>query len=127
VRALIFWTGIVNLVVGAAVQSPALAVLVLPSEQPGMMVQLFGAIVMFLGVMLVICTRDLKRRGSLVIWDGVLRIGLGVLMVGYGLLGGKGDAIALTGVLDFTVGLIYLVGLPRYLQMSVYDLLLDRG
>ncbi len=113
-RAFIFWTGIVNLVVGAAVQSTALAVLVLPSEQPGMMVQLFGAIVMFLGVMLVIRTREVKRRGSLVIWDGVPRIGLGVLMVG-------------TGVLDFTVGLIYLVGLPRYLQVSVYDLLLDRG
>lgn len=41
-----------------------------------MRVQLFGLIVMFLGAMLVLCTQDLKRRGSLVVWDGVLRIGL---------------------------------------------------
>ena len=77
--------------------------------------------------MLVLCTPDLKRRGSLVVWDGVLRIGLCVLMVGYGLLGGKGDAIAMTGVADFTVGLIYLVGLPRHLGVPLAMLLLDRN
>ena len=48
-------------------------------------------------------------------------------MIGYRLLGGKGDAIAMTGVADFTVGLIDLVGLPRHLGVPLAILLLDRN
>ena len=92
-----------------------------------MMVQLFGWMVAFLGALLVLCSHDLKRRGSVVVWKAVLRFCLFGVMFCYGVWGDKGPQIVMTGAMDLTIGLIYLVGLPRSLQVSLVDLLLDRG
>ena len=87
---------------------------------------IFGLMAVFLGVMLILCSRDLHSRGTLVAWEGVLRVGGFLAMAGYGLFGGAGILAAGSGVFDLIVGVIYLVGLPHYLSVSLADLLLDR-
>ncbi len=46
-------------------------------------------------------------------------------MVSYGLVGGRGIQAAITGAFDLSIGIIYLVGLPRHLDVTLRDLLLD--
>lgn len=103
-RQFVFWTGLSSLVAGAAVQIPAVFDYLRTSERPGMLLRLFGAMAIFLGIMLAICSRDLKRRGSIVIWEGILRVcGFGIL-TGYWLFGGRGKMSAIFGVCDLIVG-----------------------
>ena len=61
----------------------------------------------------------------MVVWEGVLRLAGGVIMVGYGMLGTAGRLAIASGILNGLVGLIYLVGLPLYLQCPLTYLLLD--
>ena len=88
---------------------------------------LFGLMAVFIGIMLMLCSRDLKRRGTLVLWEGLLRVGGFGIMAGYGLLGGAGPSVAATGLFDLAVGMIYLIALPKYLGVGLVDLLLDRS
>ena len=91
-----------------------------------MLLHLFGLMAMFLGVMLLFCARDLARRGTLVMWEGVPRLCGGVTMAGFGVLG-NGTVIDVgAGLFDFSVAVIHLVGLPRFLGVSFGDLLWDR-
>jgi len=68
---------------------------------------IFGSMAMFLGIMLMLCSRDLATRGTLVMWEGILRIGGFSIMAGYGLFGGVGLS-SVSGVIDLIFGAIYL-------------------
>jgi hypothetical protein len=75
--------------------------------------------------MLIICSRNLRARASIVYWEGILRIGLFLLLAGYGFFGGIGIAMAFVGIVDLIIGLGYVFGLPRSLNLSAMDLLKD--
>ena len=124
-KAFVFWTGTLSVAAGAAFQFPDLAAYLMPSAQPGMLLHLFGLMAIFLGGMLILCSRDLKRRGALVIWEGVLRLGGAGVMGSYGLFGDGGLSVAMAGLFDLTIGVIYLVGLPRHLDVTITELILD--
>ena len=121
-----FWTGALSVAAGAALQLPVLAAYLMPSAQPGMLLRVFGLMAIFLGGMLILCSRDLRRRGTLVVWEGVLRLAGGAVMASYGLLGDGAIQVTVAGLADLTIGAIYLASLPRYLGVSLMDLLLDR-
>jgi hypothetical protein len=125
-RKFVFWTGIANILAGVALQFPSVAMKFMPSELTGMVTHLFGVIAILTGVMLVLCSRDLKHRGTLVAWEGVLRLVGFATMTGYGVLCHGGFSITLGGVLDGLIGIAYLVALPRHLGVSLKRLLLDR-
>ena len=61
----VFWTGAISILAGASMQFTSVLTLLMPSEQPGMIAHLFGAMAVFIGIMLILCSRDLKRRGAL--------------------------------------------------------------
>lgn len=126
-KTFVLWTGWMSVAAGASLQFPSLAAHLMPSEPPGMLLHLFGLMAMYLGVLLVFCSRDLARRGTLVLWEGILRLGGFGVMAGYGLFGGGGAQLALGGLFDLIVGVIYLVALPRHLGSSFVDLLRDRS
>jgi hypothetical protein len=126
-RKFVFWTGIANLLAGAALQFPSVSMKLMPPELTGIVTCLFGVIAVLTGAMLVLCSRDLKRRGTLVAWEGVLRLVGFAIMTGYGVLYHGGFPIALAGLFDGLIGVAYLVALPRYLSLSLTDLLLDRN
>ena len=126
-RKFVFWTGIANILVGAALQFPRVSMRLMPAEPTTMVGHLFGAIAVLTGAMLVLCSRDLKRRGTLVAWEGVLRLVGFAGMTGYGVLCDGGFPIVLSGLLDGLIGVAYLRALPRHLGVSLADLLLDRN
>jgi hypothetical protein len=126
-KAFVFWTGITNLFAGVAFQFPAFSALILPSEQPGVYMHLFGLLVIFLGTTLVFCSRDLTHRGTLVVWEGILRVGGFAVFAGYGVFGRRGIPAFLSGLFDLSIGLTYLILLPRSLSSPLADLLLDRN
>jgi hypothetical protein len=125
-RRFVFWTGVISVAAGVGLQSPALAAALIPSAEPGWLIHVFGVMAVFIGVMLALCSRDLRARGSLVVWEGILRLSGFAIMGYYGLFGHAGVRVATAGLFDLIVGATYLVWLPRHLQASFVDLLLDR-
>lgn len=125
-RRFVFWTGMSSLAVGLGLQFQGLAVYLMPSAEPGMLLHLAGLMAVFAGIMLMLCSRDLKQRGTLVIWEGVLRVSLFAVMGAYGLFGDGGLRLAMAGFGDLIIGVIYFVWLPRHLRVSFMDLLLDK-
>jgi hypothetical protein len=75
--------------------------------------------------MLIICSRNLQARASIVYWEGILRIGLFFLLAGYGFFGGLGMAMAFVGIIDLIIGLGYVFRLPSSMNVTVTDLLMD--
>lgn len=101
--------------------------LLMPTERQGMLMHLFGIMAVFIGITLVLCSSDLRRRGCVVLWETLLRIGGFCVMAGYGLFGGAGLPVAASGLFDLEVAVVYLVWLPRHLDVGFFDLLLDRS
>lgn len=126
-RAFIFWTGILSVLSGAGFQFPTVSTYLMPGVPQGMLLHVFGLMAIFLGLMLVFCARDLKHRGVLVAWEGVLRLAGGAVMAGFGIFAGSGSVAAVGGLSDFAIGVIYLVWLPQHLGMSLAELLFDRS
>jgi hypothetical protein len=125
-KKFVFWTGVYNIVLGLGFLVPPLVdLLQVPAPEAGFWVRLPATIVIYLGVLLVICSRKLRERASIVFWEGILRIVLFFLLAGYGFFGGIGIAIALVGILDLAIGLVYIFGLPRSLDVKPGDLLMD--
>lgn len=116
----------ISVVSGLSLQFSQIAQLLMPTEQAGMVMHLFGAMAVFLGVMLIYCSRNLHARGVLVAWEGVLRLFGCAIMVYFGVLGGAGVMAVASGLFDGAVGIAYLIWLPRHLQCQVGDLLFDR-
>jgi hypothetical protein len=125
-RQFVFWTGMSSLGVGLGLQVQELAAFLMPSAEPGMLLHVSGLMAVFMGILLILCSRDLKQRGSLVLWEGVLRVSLFAVMGSYGLFGDGGVRLAMAGFGDLIIGVVYFVGLPRHLGASFLDLLLDR-
>jgi len=115
-----------NVCLGAALQVPAISLSLMPNHPPGMLTHLLGLVAMFLGLVLVYCSRDLPHRATLVIWEGILRCGGFAVMSGYGYFGGEGMQATVSGFADLAIGAVYLVALPRFVGMPLVDLLLDR-
>jgi hypothetical protein len=125
-KKFVFWTGLYNILLGLGFLFPPLVgFLRVPVPESGIWVQLPATIVIYLGIMLILCSRSLKARASIVCWEGILRIVAFLLLAGYGFFGGLGISMALVGIVDLIIGLIYLIGLPRSLGVRGGQLLLD--
>lgn len=126
-RKFVFWTGIYNIVVGISFLFPKLVRLLgVKLPESNFWVWIVAAAVIYLGIVLVLCSRNLAARASLVCWEGLLRIVAFFLCAGFGFLGGLGIVLGVLGVIDLLIGLGYLLGLPKALTTTVADLLLDR-
>jgi len=125
-KTFIFATGVFNILFGILVQSGFGVATTLPEASPGMVTHLFGAAAAFFGVILVLSSRDLERRGALVAWEGVLRLVGFIVMTYYALYAGYGIRPLLLGATDGVIGLAYLYFLPRYLGVSLRELLIDK-
>jgi hypothetical protein len=125
-KKFVYWTGVYNIVLGLGFLLPPLVdFLQVSAPESGFWVRLPAIMVIFLGILLVICSRDLRARASIVYWEGILRIVLALLLVGYGFFGGIGVAMAIVGIVDLLIGLVYVIGLPQSLQVKHAELLAD--
>ena len=125
-KKFVFWTGVYNILIGLGFLFPPLVdFLGVPTPESGFWVQFSAIIVIYLGLLLILCSRSLRSRASIVYWEGILRIVAFFLLAGYGFFGGLGISMALVGVVDLVIGLIYVFGLPRSLGVKGSQLLLD--
>jgi hypothetical protein len=125
-KKFVFWTGVYNIVLGLGFVFPPLVdFLQVPAPKAGVWVTLAAIMVIYLGILLIICSRNLRARASIVFWEGILRIVLFFLLAGYGFFGGLGIAMAFVGIVDLVIGLIYVFGLPRSLDVKAGELLMD--
>lgn len=97
----------------------------LPAPQ-AMTASVFGCMAVFIGVLLILCARDLESRGSIVMWEGVLRVVAGGVMMYFTLKDTPGTMPRTRPLFDLIVGLIYVVALPIVLERPSLHLLLDR-
>jgi hypothetical protein len=82
---------------------------------------------LFLGMALVLSSRNLPARGAIAYWAcWTLAVG-GAMEITFGLARGLGVPLTIVGVCDLVVGLAFVVALPRHLGRSHGDLFLDRS
>ena len=122
----VFWSGVYNIVAGFSLFFPMFYEL-MRIRHPNSVFwsEAFGFFVICLGILLVICSRDLKSRASLVYWEGVFRLIFFAHMTWFGVMKDFGLMLAVFGVIDLFIGLVYLIGLPRVTGKSPTDLLTD--
>lgn len=124
-KAFVHWTGLLSLLAGIGFFVPAMPPPV-PGLPPGMATQLLGAEVAMIGLFVMLCARDLRRRGAIVGWVGVLRLIVCAVMGAHALSGNGGALLAAGALTDGAIGVGYLLGVPRHLGVSLFDLLRDR-
>ena len=125
-KKFVFWTGVYNIVLGLGFLLPPLVnFLQVPAPESGFWVRLPAIMVIYLGILLVICSRNLQARASIIYWEGILRIVLALLLIGYGFFGGIGVSMALVCIVDLLIGLVYVFGLPQSLNVKAGELLTD--
>jgi len=123
----VFWTGIYDIVAGIILSCPwILDSLGIKPPPSNLWLWLPAIMVIYIGILLVLCSRNLTARGSLVYWEGILRIGGFFVLSGFGFLGDLGVMVGVLGIIDLAIGLVYLIGLPKALKTTSNSLLLDR-
>lgn len=97
-KQFVFWTGVYNILLGLGFFLPPLiSFLRVPVPESGVWVQLPATIVVYLGVLLILCSRNLRSRASIVCWEGILRIAAFFLLASYGFFGGAWDFYGICG------------------------------
>ena len=126
-RKFVFWTGVYDIIVGISISCPWLVTL-LKIELPSSYFWLWFAavVIIYVGTLLVLCSRNLNARAPLVYWCGILKIFAFFLLAGFGFFGGLGFMAGVFGIIDLIIGLVYLIGLPKSLKTSAMNILLDR-
>jgi hypothetical protein len=121
----VYWTGIYN--AGLAlllVFPPAYRALGLNICSPvwGWLIAGFLA---FTSAVLILSSRRLKQRASLVYWESLLRYAACLVLLPAALFGDVGLIAAPLGLGDLAIGLVYMLGLPKALGVSHRALLFD--
>ena len=126
-RKFVFWTGIYDIVGGVLLIILVIAGYFGKLPPLGKLVCCTILLLFFyLGIVLILCSRDLRNRASLVYWEGVLRIFGFILFAGFGFLGEMGIMLGIFGIVDLIIGLVYLIGIPKFLKTVAINIILDR-
>ena len=86
---------------------------------------LLGGFLAYTSVVLILSSRDLQRRASLVYWESFLRYSTALLVIPAGLFGDLGLLAVPMGLVDIIIGLVYMFGLTKELRVS-HALFCDR-
>lgn len=126
-RRFIFWTGIYNIVAGGSFYFPTLVSLLgIKIPESNFWLWVPATTFVYLGIVLVLCSRNLAARAPIVYWEGILRIvGFFVFTI-FGFWGDIGLLVGVLGIVELLIGVVYLIGLPKVLNTTAVNLLLDR-
>ena len=122
----IFWTGVYNSGLALTLTFPPVYRLLglnVPAPIWGWLIAGFLA---FTSVVLILASRDLRRRASFVYWESILRYIAALLLIPGGLFGDIGLIAVPLGLGDLAIGLVYMCGLPKELGVSHCALFCDR-
>lgn len=127
-KKFVFWAGIYNIVGGSGFFFPGIGRLLgfqLPKSN--FWLWFWAIALLYGGIVLILCSRNLTARASLVFWQGIMNILGFFLLAGFGFLGGWGILPGVFGIVALLIGLVYLIGLPKTLNTTAANLLLDRA
>lgn len=125
-RQFVFWSGVYNAGLAVFLLFPPLyraLGLNIPAPLWGW---LLAGFLGYTSAVLILASRDLRRRASLVYWESLLRYIAALLLIPAGLFVDLGLIAVPLGLGDLIIGLVYMYGLPRELVVSHRDLLCDR-
>lgn len=125
-RTFVFWTGVYNTGLALVLLCPpvyrALGLNICAPVWGWLIAGFLG----FTAAVLVLSSRDLRRRASLVYWEALLRYVAALVLIPAGLFGDIGGLAVLLGLGDLAIGLVYMFGLPQELGVNHRALLADR-
>lgn len=124
----VFWTGIFNIVTYSSFLCPftlkrfliingkienTLGLSGIPLEFPSninhlILFHILGGVVVFLGVMLVIASFDIKNRAWFVFYEGLIRIMAFIFILYYVLFSNGAQIMVIFGGIDLIIGMIYM-------------------
>ena len=114
----IFWSGIWNVGLGLIlVTPPAREILGLQIPNP-FWPAIVAAFLWYTAATLIISSRDIQVFASVVYWEALLRFAAVGLLVAYGFTYVGILPTVLFAITDFAWGLVYIVGLHRFLRRS---------
>ena len=122
----VFWSGVYNGVLALTLMFPPVYRLLglnIPAPLWGWLV---GGFLAYTSAVLILASRSLGRRASLVYWESFLRYLAAFLLVPAGLFGDLGLIAVPLGLGDLAIGLVYMFGLPKELGLPHLALLQDR-
>jgi hypothetical protein len=122
----VFWSGVYNAGLALFLLFPPLyraLGLNIPAPLWGW---LLAGFLGFTSAVLIMASRDLRRRASLVYWEALLHYIAALLLVPAGLFGDLGLVAVPLGLGDLAIGLAYMFGLPKELGASHCALWCDR-
>ena len=122
----VFRSGVYNVGLGLFLTFPPLYLalgLNVPTPLWGWLV---GGFLAYTGVVLILSSRDLRRRASFVYWESILHYIAALLLIPAGSLGDLGIIAVPLGLGDLAIGLVYMIGLPKELKVSHHFLFRDR-
>lgn len=122
----IFWSGVYNGGLALTLMFPPVYRVLglnIPTPFWGWLV---GSFLAFTSAVLILSSRDLRRRASLVYWESFLRYLAALLLVPAGLFSDLGLIGVPLGLGDLAIGLVYMFGLPKELGVSHHALLSER-
>ena len=122
----VFWSGVYNVGLALFLAFPPLyraLGLNVPTPFWGWLV---GGFLAYTGAVLILSSRDLRRRASFVYWESILRYIAALLLIPAGLFGDLGMIAVPLGLGDLAIGLVYMFGLPKEHGVSHRSLFCDR-
>ena len=125
-RQFVFWSGVYNAGLALFLLFPPLyrtLGLNIPAPLWGW---LLAGFLGYTSAVLILASRDLRRRASLVYWESLLRYIAALLLVSAGLFGDLGLIAVPLGFGDLAIGLVYMFGLSKEFGISHSRLLCDR-
>jgi hypothetical protein len=127
-RLWVFWTGIFNIVAYGAMVCPfTLKTFIGASNSLGkflglggtpftmpenvnhlVMINILGMLVIFLGIFLIVASRDIRNRAWVVFWEGLARIFVFLFFLYFVLFKAGAQISLLFGITDLIIGIIYM-------------------
>ena len=124
-RAFVFWSGVYNAGLATLLLFPPVYGAINLYFCSPIWGWLIAGFLGFTSAVLILASRDLRRRASLVYWEALLRYVAALVLIPGGLFGDIGPIAALLGTGDLAIGLVYMFGLPAELGIGHKALLTD--
>lgn len=126
-KKFVFWSGVYNAGLAAFLLFPTLYAGVGMNICDPVWGWLIAGFLGFTSAVLILASQDLRHRAAFVYWESLLRYIAALVLVPAGLFGDVGLIVIPLGLGDLAIGLVYMFGLPKELQLSHSALLLDRA
>jgi len=125
-KTFVFWSGVYNAGLAVFLLFPPLYRGVGMNICDPVWGWLIAGFLGFTSAVLILASRDLRRRSTFVYWEALLRYVAALVLIPAGLFGDLGLIVVPLGLGDLAIGLVYMFGLTKELKLSHSALFWDQ-